>query len=148
MSHRLFDLKGRVALVTGGSKGLGKAMARGFAEAGADVVISSRHADELEATAAEIRSATTSRPSRRTQTLHSSHRGDRHVPRRRLGSQGLGWLKLKGRPHPQQLGGGSGQTAALRVRVLTLMVGSRCHRCIDDTILYVSGRESANRRPR
>ena len=44
----LFDLSGRVAVVTGGSKGLGKAMARGFAQAGADVVISSRHTDELE----------------------------------------------------------------------------------------------------
>ena len=47
MPSKLFDLTGRVALVTGGSKGLGKAMARGFAEAGADVVISSRHEDEL-----------------------------------------------------------------------------------------------------
>jgi NAD(P)-dependent dehydrogenase (short-subunit alcohol dehydrogenase family) len=55
MSHRLFDLTGRVALVTGGSKGLGKAMARGFAEAGADVVISSRHEDELRAASGEIR---------------------------------------------------------------------------------------------
>jgi len=54
MSSPLFDLTGRVALVTGGSKGLGKAMARGFAEAGADVVISSRHDDELRAAAAEI----------------------------------------------------------------------------------------------
>jgi NAD(P)-dependent dehydrogenase (short-subunit alcohol dehydrogenase family) len=58
MSRQLFDLKGRVALITGGSKGLGKAMARGFAEAGSDVVIASRHEDELEATAAEIRSGT------------------------------------------------------------------------------------------
>jgi NAD(P)-dependent dehydrogenase (short-subunit alcohol dehydrogenase family) len=58
MSHQLFDLTGHLALVTGGSKGLGRAMARGFAEAGADVVISSRHADELEATAAEIRAGT------------------------------------------------------------------------------------------
>ena len=49
-----FDLTGRVALVTGGSKGLGKAMARGFAEAGADVVIASRHEDELKAAAEAI----------------------------------------------------------------------------------------------
>jgi NAD(P)-dependent dehydrogenase (short-subunit alcohol dehydrogenase family) len=43
----IFNLKGKVALVTGGSKGLGKAMARGLAEAGADIVISSRHENEL-----------------------------------------------------------------------------------------------------
>jgi NAD(P)-dependent dehydrogenase (short-subunit alcohol dehydrogenase family) len=55
MSSSLFDLKGRVALVTGGSKGIGKAIARGFAEAGADVVISSRHEDELHTAAAELR---------------------------------------------------------------------------------------------
>src|SRR5437879_233300 len=47
MFHHLFNLTGKVALVTGGSKGLGKAMARGLAEAGADVVISSRHEEEL-----------------------------------------------------------------------------------------------------
>jgi NAD(P)-dependent dehydrogenase (short-subunit alcohol dehydrogenase family) len=58
MSHHLFDLTGRVALVTGGSKGLGKAMARGFAQAGADVVISSRHEEELVAAAVEIRAGT------------------------------------------------------------------------------------------
>jgi NAD(P)-dependent dehydrogenase (short-subunit alcohol dehydrogenase family) len=52
--HPLFDLSGRVALVTGGSKGLGKAMARGFAEAGANIVISSRHEDELKKAKAEI----------------------------------------------------------------------------------------------
>lgn len=55
MSCPLFDLTGRKALVTGGSRGLGKAMARGFAEAGADVFISSRNADELRAAADEIR---------------------------------------------------------------------------------------------
>jgi gluconate 5-dehydrogenase len=54
MTHRLFDLSGKVALVTGGSKGLGKAIARGFAESGANVVISSRHEDELRAAAEEI----------------------------------------------------------------------------------------------
>jgi NAD(P)-dependent dehydrogenase (short-subunit alcohol dehydrogenase family) len=54
----LFNLTGRVALVTGGSKGLGKAMARGLAEAGADVVIASRHTDELNAALAEILAGT------------------------------------------------------------------------------------------
>src|SRR5438876_5516518 len=49
-----FDLSGKVALVTGGSKGLGKAMARGLAEAGADIVISSRHEGELKAALDEI----------------------------------------------------------------------------------------------
>ncbi len=58
MPSNLFDLRGKVALVTGGSKGLGLAMARGFAEAGADVVISSRHADELEKAIPQILDST------------------------------------------------------------------------------------------
>ena len=53
----LFDLTGRVALVTGGSRGLGLAMARAFAAAGADVVISSRHEDELRTALDEVQSA-------------------------------------------------------------------------------------------
>ena len=61
MTTGLFDLTGKVALVTGGSKGLGKAMARGFAEAGADIVISSRHQAELEPALAEILAGTKSR---------------------------------------------------------------------------------------
>lgn len=47
MTKGIFDLSGKVALVTGGSKGLGKSMARGLAECGADIVISSRHEEEL-----------------------------------------------------------------------------------------------------
>ena len=54
MLNALFNLTGKVALVTGGSKGLGKAMARGLAEAGADIVISSRHEDELKSALGEI----------------------------------------------------------------------------------------------
>jgi NAD(P)-dependent dehydrogenase (short-subunit alcohol dehydrogenase family) len=54
MVRNLFDLTGKTALVTGGSKGLGKEMARGLAEAGADVVISSRHENELHAALDEI----------------------------------------------------------------------------------------------
>jgi len=61
MKNTLFDLSGRVALVTGGSKGLGKAMARIFAEAGADVIISSRHKDELHAALGEITAGTGTR---------------------------------------------------------------------------------------
>lgn len=49
-----FDLTGRSALITGGSKGLGQAMAAGLASAGADVVLTSRHEDEAAAAAAEI----------------------------------------------------------------------------------------------
>jgi NAD(P)-dependent dehydrogenase (short-subunit alcohol dehydrogenase family) len=58
MPTQLFDLRSRVALVTGGSKGLGKAMARGLAEAGAQIAISSRHEDELKQAAAEISKGT------------------------------------------------------------------------------------------
>src|SRR6266851_310157 len=54
MALDIFNLTGKVALVTGGSKGLGKAMARGIAEAGADIVISSRHEDELRTALDEI----------------------------------------------------------------------------------------------
>lgn len=50
-----FDLAGRVAIVTGGSKGLGQAMARTLAELGADVVIASRNVSEGEKVAGEIR---------------------------------------------------------------------------------------------
>ena len=48
---KLFNLMGRTALVTGGSKGLGHAMAAGLASAGADVMIVSRGADEARAAA-------------------------------------------------------------------------------------------------
>jgi NAD(P)-dependent dehydrogenase (short-subunit alcohol dehydrogenase family) len=54
----LFDLTGKVAVVTGGSRGLGKAMATAFAEHGADVVIASRKADACEAVASDISKAT------------------------------------------------------------------------------------------
>jgi NAD(P)-dependent dehydrogenase (short-subunit alcohol dehydrogenase family) len=54
MGHPLFDLTGRVALVSGAAQGMGKAMALAFAEAGADVMITDLNAAGAEATAAEI----------------------------------------------------------------------------------------------
>ena len=56
VSH--FDVAGKVALVTGGSKGLGKAMARALAEAGADIVISSRTESTLKSALDEILAGT------------------------------------------------------------------------------------------
>ena len=50
----LFDLTGQTALITGSSKGIGKAIAHRMAEHGANVIISSRKADVCEAAAAEI----------------------------------------------------------------------------------------------
>jgi NAD(P)-dependent dehydrogenase (short-subunit alcohol dehydrogenase family) len=53
--RQLFDLTDRVVLVTGGSRGLGMSMGRGFAAAGARVVVSSRKGDACEDSAAAIR---------------------------------------------------------------------------------------------
>ena len=49
------DASGKVVVVTGGSKGLGRAMALGFAEAGADVVVASRKLAPCEEVADEVR---------------------------------------------------------------------------------------------
>jgi NAD(P)-dependent dehydrogenase (short-subunit alcohol dehydrogenase family) len=55
-SRDLFDLTNKVAVVTGGSRGLGREMVLAFAERGADVVIASRKLDNCEAVADEVRS--------------------------------------------------------------------------------------------
>lgn len=55
--HRLFSLEGRVAVVTGGSSGIGRAMARALAGAGASVVLVARRAATLDEIAGELRSA-------------------------------------------------------------------------------------------
>ena len=55
MIDPLFDLTGKIALVTGGSRGLGRQMVMAFAERGADVIIASRKLEACEAVADEVR---------------------------------------------------------------------------------------------
>ncbi len=55
MPQDLFELTGRVAIVTGGSRGLGREMVLAFAEHGADVVIASRKLENCERVAEEVR---------------------------------------------------------------------------------------------
>jgi NAD(P)-dependent dehydrogenase (short-subunit alcohol dehydrogenase family) len=55
MSYPAFDLTGKVAVVIGGTSGIGRAIALGLAEAGADVVPTSRRLEQIETTAREIR---------------------------------------------------------------------------------------------
>jgi NAD(P)-dependent dehydrogenase (short-subunit alcohol dehydrogenase family) len=55
--QQLFDLKGKTALVTGGSRGLGLQLAQALGEAGARIMLSSRKAEDLIAAAAELKAA-------------------------------------------------------------------------------------------
>ena len=69
MSANLFDLSGKVALVTGGSRGLGLQMVRAFAQNGADVIIASRKLENCEDVAREVRAMG------RRALAHSAHVG-------------------------------------------------------------------------
>jgi NAD(P)-dependent dehydrogenase (short-subunit alcohol dehydrogenase family) len=66
MGHKLFELTDRVAVVVGGTSGIGLAMAVGLAEAGADVVASSRRQEQVDEAAVKIRAT-----GRRTLTVTS-----------------------------------------------------------------------------
>lgn len=76
MQQQLFDLTGKVALITGASKGIGEQIARYFAQFGAKVVISSRRQADLDELAADIRqtggevTAIEARMGDETQTQH------------------------------------------------------------------------------
>jgi NAD(P)-dependent dehydrogenase (short-subunit alcohol dehydrogenase family) len=54
MPKHIIDMSGKVVLITGGSRGLGRAMALGFADAGADIAIISRRIESCQATARDI----------------------------------------------------------------------------------------------
>src|SRR5689334_15697456 len=57
MAFELFDLTGKLALVTGSSQGIGLALAQGLAEHGAEIVLNGRDAGKLAAAAAKLKDA-------------------------------------------------------------------------------------------
>ena len=81
MSDELFDLSGRVALVTGTSQGLGQLFARALAKAGADLVLTSRNRERLTAFEAEIKAL-----GRRAVSLELDVRELERRPRRLTGA--------------------------------------------------------------
>ena len=81
----LFSLEGKTALVTGGSQGLGKAIARGLALAGANVVVASRREVELKAALAEVTAGTHVRGQYIVADLGKAGEAER------LGKEALAW---------------------------------------------------------
>jgi NAD(P)-dependent dehydrogenase (short-subunit alcohol dehydrogenase family) len=89
-----YDFSGKVVVITGGSRGIGHAMALGFAAAGARLAIASRKLDTCEATVKEIRSLGAQG------SAHATRRqmGGLHPPRQR----GLRALGARRRAHQQR----------------------------------------------
>ena len=112
MSYKGFDLTGRVAVVVGGTSGIGQALACGLAEAGADVIPTGRRTDLVEAAAKEIEelgrrslrisSDVLDRSSLQALLDTATHRAGVHVEANEFrfppASGGLGELLVAGRP--------------------------------------------------
>ena len=96
--QQLFDLKGKTALVTGGSRGLGLQMAHALGEAGARIMLSSRKAGDLETG----RGRPAGRRHRRALDRRRLRGGGRHPPpgRRDPGAHGRRWTSWSTTPAP------------------------------------------------
>ncbi len=88
MATKLFDLSGRVALITGASRGIGAATARLLAQQGAHVVISSRKQEDLDVVAAEINA------SGGKATAIAAHQGESAALHRLIGEIEAGFGRL------------------------------------------------------
>ena len=91
MKSQLFSLEGKVAVVTGGTSGIGRALSLGLADAGADVIATARRQQQVDETAKEIEA-------RGRKTLRmASDVGDRHrwrscwPPRSRASAKSTSW---------------------------------------------------------
>ena len=95
---RLFSLEGRTAMITGASRGLGKAIALGFAEAGASLILAARDAGKLEETAEAIRQA-----GGQARTIANPGQAAKDLDRRR-GEQAIERIALRGVEHRVEVG--------------------------------------------
>src|SRR5678809_93004 len=86
MTYSPLELNGKVAVVVGGTSGIGRAIAHGFAQAGADVIPTSRRAEQVEQTAREIEEL--GRRSLRVTSDVSEHASLERVLREAIGAFG------------------------------------------------------------
>lgn len=136
MSHPLFDISGRVALVTGSSRGIGFALARGLSEAGCTVVLNGRDEERLHAAVAELTASGAAGPGR----VHAAAFDVTHGP-----AVAAGIAELEERVGPLDI---LVNNAGMQLRAPLLQFDETdWHRIIDTnlTSAFLTGRECARR---
>lgn len=136
MTHPLFDVSGRVALVTGSSRGIGFALARGLAEAGCTVVLNGRDEERLHAAVAEL----TASGAADSERVHTAAFDVTHGP-----AVAAGIAELEERVGPLDI---LVNNAGMQLRAPLLQFEETdWHRLIDTnlTSAFLTGRECARR---